>query len=159
MHAKSKKSTVHQGLFMALILLFLQSGCKERRPAASPPTTTTISLDSSLGIGRKIRFFSLPGRIIAFNPDSANKIIIVRQDGQIIHTIHRNNDSTGLPRLLNKVAVDSSTMEVYIYSPHQHQIFVYDTAGDYKSSIFIQQVHTGGFARGGGEFIFWDDTK
>lgn len=111
-----------------------------------------------MGIGNHIQFFNLPGGIVAVNPDSGNRVIFVAADGKTTRTIYRDIDPASRLQVLNKVAVDSSAMEIYIYSPRERRILVYDTAGNYKGNIAIQRVHDGSFTRIHGKFLFLDKT-
>ena len=100
----------------------------------------------------------MPGRIVALNPDSANRVIIVGKDGKILHTIYKNTNPTIRPHISNKIAVDSSSLEIYLYSPLERHILVYDTAGNYKKSIPIQRIYNGVFSKVQGRFVFFDKT-
>ncbi len=138
-------------IFIQIILL---SGCGEKKKI-SAPEKYTINLDSSLGIGNKFQFLDLAGRLLVLNPDSSNRIIIVGKEGKIIRSIYRDSSSNETPHVLTNIAVDSTAKEMYLYSPLQHAIFVYDADGIYKKRIFIQQIHLGNFARLKGKFVFW----
>lgn len=57
------------------------------------------------------------------------------------------------------MAVDSASVEIYVYSPSQHDIFVYDTNGNYKDKIYIQGVYNGAFFRVRDKFIFLNENS
>ena len=142
-------------LFTAAIFLFLQSACNEKHAATDPPAIK-MPPDSILGIGNKIASFKLPGRLIAVNPDSGNRVIIIGEEGKVINTIYTTTGSEPLPEILNKVAVDSASMDIYVYKPLQHNIFVYDENGNYKSKVYIKKVHNGSFFSVMGKFLLVD---
>lgn len=102
-----------------LALLFLLASCGEKQ--------TSVSVWVS---GNKIETLRLPGRAIFLNPDSADRVLIVGDSGKIVGTILPATDPSG--RLLNKVAADSTTMNIYVYVPVQHSISVYDADGAYR---------------------------
>lgn len=141
--------------FSIFIQLIILNGCGEKK-TVSEPEKYTINLDSSLGIGNKFQFIDLAGHILAFNPDSSNRIIIIGKKGEIIRSIYRDSSSNETPHVITNIAVDSAAKEIYLYSPLQHSIFVYDADGNYKTKVFIEQVHLGNFSRLKGNFVFWD---
>lgn len=141
--------------FRILSVFVLFNACKQGNTDQVTAQYEVI-VDSALGLGNTIRTIDLPGRIVAYNPDSANKIIIVGVNGKIINTIHKSTGSNDQPQLLNHIATDSAAMEVYIYSPLQHAVFVYDADGNYKKKVFIEGTHHGKFNRMNGRFIFLD---
>jgi putative flippase GtrA len=143
--------------FRTLIVFVLFNACKQGN-ADQHAAQYEVKVDSTWGLGNKVRFIDLPGRIVAYNPDSANKLIIVGGNGKIINTIYKSTGSNEQPQSLNHIATDSATMEVYVYSPLQHAVFVYDAEGNYKKRVFIEGTHYGSFNRMNGRFIFLDTS-
>lgn len=109
-----------------------------------------------MDIGSKFQVLDLAGHLLVFNPHPSNRIIIVGKEGKIIRSIYRYSSSNETPHVLTNIAVDSTAGEIYLYSPFQHAIFVYDADGSYKKKIFIQQILHGRFARLNGKFAFRD---
>lgn len=144
-------------LFTALILSLFINACQEQ-PSSTDLVDYNFRLDDSLGLGTTYQMLTLPGRLFAYNPDSANKIIVIGEKGKIINTVRKSTGDSTQPQSLSYITIDSAAMEFYVYSPQQQGVYIYDADGYIKKRVPIKKVHDGKFFKVKGRFVFIDTT-